>query len=195
MVANRFLEEVELDDVVRKSTVSMCKHFHESVRSTSERYYELLRRKNYVTPTSYLELILTFKKLLGQKRNELTQMKNRYLTGLEKLAFAESQVAVMQKELRDLQPQLIVTQKETEQVLVVIQRETIEAEAKKEVVAADEAIANEAAAVSRGIKDECESDLAEALPALESAMAALDTLKPSDITEVKTMKVCVLSTN
>ena len=63
----------------------------------------------------------------------------------------------------------------------------------RQVVAADEAVASEAAAVAKGIKDECESDLAEAMPALEAAMQALNTLKPSDISMVKTMKVtCVL---
>ena len=35
---------------------------------------------------------------------------------------------------------------------------------------------------------QCESDLAEAIPALEAAIAALNTLKPADITIVKTMK-------
>ena len=44
---------------------------------------------------------------------------------------------------------------------------------------ADEKVANEAAAESRAIKEECESDLAEALPALKSAIKALNTLKPS----------------
>ena len=58
-----------------------------------------------------------------------------------------------------------------------------------QVVAADEAIANEAAAAAQAIKDECEADLAEAIPALEAAVAALNTLKPADITEVKAMKV------
>lgn len=37
MVANKFLEEVDLDDDVRSATVVMCKHFHESVRMTSEK--------------------------------------------------------------------------------------------------------------------------------------------------------------
>ena len=58
-----------------------------------------------------------------------------------------------------------------------------------QVVSADEAIANEAASVAKEIKEECEGDLAEALPALEAAMSALNTLKPSDISMVKTMKV------
>ena len=57
------------------------------------------------------------------------------------------------------------------------------------MVAADEAVANEAAGVAKAIKEECESDLAEALPALEAAIQALNTLKPSDISMVKSMKV------
>lgn len=38
MVANKFLEEVEMTDHIRKECVLMCKYFHESVRMTSERY-------------------------------------------------------------------------------------------------------------------------------------------------------------
>lgn len=49
-------------------------------------------------------------------------------------------------------------------------------------------MANEAAAAAQAIKDDCESDLAEAIPAMEAALAALDTLKPADITLVKSMK-------
>ena len=38
------------------------------------------------------------------------------------------------------------------------------------------------------IRDDCENDLAEAIPALQSAVNSLNTLKPSDITVVKSMK-------
>ena len=41
----------------------------------------------------------------------------------------------------------------------------------------DEAVANQKASESQALKDECESDLAEAIPALEAALAALNTLK------------------
>ncbi|OPJ87550.1 dynein heavy chain 3, axonemal isoform A [Patagioenas fasciata monilis] len=91
MVANKFLEDVELEDDIRKEVVSMCKYFQESVRELSVSYYTTLRRHNYVTPTSYLELILTFKTLLNSKRQEVDTMKTRYLTGLQKLDFAASQ--------------------------------------------------------------------------------------------------------
>ena len=39
----------------------------------------------------------------------------------------------MQQELQELQPELIKTQEETEKLMVKIERDTIEAEAKKEV--------------------------------------------------------------
>lgn len=50
-------------------------------------------------------------------------------------------------------------------------------EAASKIVREDEAVANAKAAESQALKDECESDLAEALPALEAALAALNTLK------------------
>lgn len=97
------------------------------------RYYEILRRRCYVTPTSYLELIKTFKSLLNQKRMQLLTLRNRYLVGLEKLEFASAQVTVMQQELTELQPELIQTSKETESLITKIAAETEEVAAKKKV--------------------------------------------------------------
>ncbi|XP_077762989.1 dynein axonemal heavy chain 3 isoform X1 [Canis aureus] len=188
LVANKFLEDVELDDNIRIEVISMCKYFQESVKDMSLDYYNTLRRHNYVTPTSYLELILTFKTLLNTKRQEVDMMRNRYLTGLQKLEFASSQVAVMQVELTALQPQLIQTSEETARMMVKIEEETREADAKKLLVQADEKESNAAAAIAQGIKTECEGDLAEAMPALEAALAALDTLNPADISLVKSMQ-------
>ncbi|XP_072275027.1 dynein axonemal heavy chain 3 [Pyxicephalus adspersus] len=188
MVANKFLEDVDLDDDIRKEVVSMCKYFQENVKELSDSYYNTLRRHNYVTPTSYLELILTFKTLLNSKRAEVDTMRNRYLVGLEKLEFASSQVSVMQKELTALQPELIKTSAETEKMMIKIEKETVDVDAKRELVSADEKVANEAAAASKAIKDECEGDLAEAMPALKAAISALDTLNPSDISLVKSMQ-------
>ena len=39
-----------------------------STRDLSERFWNELKRHNYVTPTSYLELISTYKTLLSKKQ-------------------------------------------------------------------------------------------------------------------------------
>lgn len=56
------------------------------------RFLDELGRHNYVTPTSYLELIYAFKSLMKTKQEDTMKAKHRYMVGLEKLAFAASQV-------------------------------------------------------------------------------------------------------
>lgn len=187
MVAQTFLKDVELEPNVRVEVVTMCQHFHNSVMETAKEYLNILRRHYYITPTSYLELIQTFKALLQAKRDEILQLKGRYENGLEKLDFAAQQVAVMQEELTALQPKLVVTSKEVEVKMEQIAKDTVEVDAKKAIVAVDEKTAADAAAAANAIKEDCEADLAVAMPALESAISALNTLKPSDIGEVKAM--------
>ena len=122
-----------MSEEMRGLCVHLCQHFHQSVRMLSDRYYAVLRRNNYVTPTSYLELILTFKTLLSRRRTDIYNMRQRYVVGLEKLEFAASQVSVMQQELQELQPQLVQTSKETDELMVKIEKDTVEAEAKTQV--------------------------------------------------------------
>lgn len=52
-------------------------------------------------------------------------------------------------------------------------------EAKSKTVRVDEEAATVKANEAQALKNECESDLAEAIPALEAALSALDTLKVS----------------
>ncbi|NXI39314.1 DYH7 protein, partial [Galbula dea] len=186
-VASRFLEDVEMSGETRSGCIDMCKSFHTSTVALSDLYHVELQRHNYVTPTSYLELISTFKSLLAKKRTKVIKMKRRYEVGLEKLDSAASQVASMQTELEALQPQLREASEQVDEMMVVIEKESSEVAKTEEVVKAEEAVANEQAMAAKAIKDECDADLAEAMPCLESALAALDTLTAQDITVVKSM--------
>lgn len=58
----------------------------------------------------------------------------------------------------------------------------------EEVVKQDEALANEQADAANLIRADCEAKMAEALPILDAALAALNTLTAADITVVKSMK-------
>ncbi|XP_022247843.1 dynein heavy chain 7, axonemal-like [Limulus polyphemus] len=187
-VASRYLEDVELAPEEREGCIIMCKHLHNTTEALSARFLSELQRYNYVTPTSYLELISTFKSLLEKKRGIVMKQKRRYEVGLEKLAHAASQVSLMQTELTELQPQLVIASQQVDEIMIVVEKESAEVAEVERVVKADEAIANEQAEAAQAIKNECDTDLAEAVPILEAALAALNTLTPADITIVKTMK-------
>uniref|UniRef100_A0A2K5RBF6 Dynein axonemal heavy chain 12 n=1 Tax=Cebus imitator TaxID=2715852 RepID=A0A2K5RBF6_CEBIM len=187
-VAVKFLETLELTEVQRQEIVPICKHFHTSIMNLSERFLQELGRHNYVTATSYLELIGSFRQLLTKKRQAVMEAKQRYVNGLDKLAFAESQVGEMQMELVELQPKLEEAKIENANMMQIIEIESVQVEAKRQFVKLDEEVASGKAEEAHALKNECESDLAEAIPALEAALSALDTLKPADITIVKSMK-------
>ncbi|XP_068600100.1 dynein axonemal heavy chain 12 [Brachionichthys hirsutus] len=187
-VANSFLESLEMSENEKQEVISICKTFHTSAKQLSERFLSKLGRHNYVTPTSYLELIETFRLLLTQKRDTIMKAKQRYTNGLEKLAFAESQVEEMKKELEDLQPKLKKAKIDNNNIMEEIEEETKEVEIKRKLVRDDEEEATKKAKEAQYLKNECESDLAKAIPALEDALSALNTLKPSDVTIVKSMK-------
>ncbi|XP_037539995.1 dynein heavy chain 12, axonemal [Nematolebias whitei] len=187
-VANSFLESLEMSENERQEVIPICKTFHTSAKQLSQRFLTELGRPNYVTSTSYLELIAAFRLLLTQKRDTVMKAKQRYINGLDQLAFAESQVAEMKKELVDLQPKLEQAKIDNTKMMKVIKQESVEVEAKSKVVRADEEAATIKASEAQALKNECESDLAEAIPVLEAAISALNTLKPTDVTIVKAMK-------
>lgn len=139
--------------------------------------------------------------------SEILQGKNRYIVGLQQLDIAEEQVSVMQEQLETLEPKLKIAAD-----LVAVKVGKVEADSEivavqREHVKKDEAAASEQAAVASGIHEECDAKLTEAMPILDAAISALNTLTPQglfnkflsnlflksyylvvDITIVKTMK-------
>ncbi|WIA11828.1 hypothetical protein OEZ85_011917 [Tetradesmus obliquus] len=168
--------------------LAACVHIHQSVEAKSKQYYQELRRYNYVTPTSYLELLSTFLKLLGEKRTEVSEAKKRLVGGLDKLTNTAAQVEVMQRELQELQPVLAATAKEVEDMMVVIAHDKEEAAETKKMVQQQEREANEQAAAAKAIADDAQRDLDAALPALDAAVASLKNLSRNDVVEVRSLQ-------
>lgn len=171
-----------------QASVSMFKLIHLSVEQDSKEYYEMLRRRNYVTPTSYLELLSSFSKLVKAKRTETLTKRDRLQIGLDKLSETKKMVGVMQEELVVLQPVLIKTQAEVAEMMIEITKDKASAAETKAIVEVEETKANEKAASAKAIADDAQKDLAEAIPALEEAVKCLNDLKKADIDEVKSLK-------
>jgi len=74
-VATRFLGDIEMEDHIRLGCIEMCQEFHTTTLLLSERFRAELERYNYVTPTSYLEMINTFKLLLDNKRSNVIKVR------------------------------------------------------------------------------------------------------------------------
>jgi len=137
-VAQRFLADVEMQPEVRESCVDMCISMHESIRNLSLQLLNETKRNNYVTPTSYLELINTYKTLLGLQRGQVNLMQCRYTGGLDALALAEESVNTMKQELIHVQPGLAQAQKDTEALTAKVETAIPGVEEQKAVGMKDE---------------------------------------------------------
>lgn len=188
-VAGRFLSDVNLEDHVKSSIIEVCVDMQERVNELSVEYLSSLRRYNYVTPTSYLELIKLFRSLFENTRNTIKNQEFRYRTGLEKIKETEISVKAMQVQLEALRPQLIQSSQETADLMVTIEARTLQVAQTRKIVTEEEKQCNQQAEAATHIKEECEEQLAEAMPALNQAMKALRVLKKSDLDELKSMKV------
>ncbi|KAJ8931053.1 hypothetical protein NQ314_016082, partial [Rhamnusium bicolor] len=170
-VAHAWMEDVNLDEDVKNYSVVACKYFHVEARKSSDEFFRTLNRKTYITSASYLGLIRSFTDLTNKKQTEVMKAKKRYLGGLEKLYHAAVSIGEMQKSLADLQPQLKEMSAKAIEMTRQIEHETITVEKASAIVKEDEKVANKQAAAAQALK-----------------MESLDTLKPADITLVKSMK-------
>jgi len=188
MVAQKYVSDIPLPQDVRSTCVEACKYFHFTAKADADKFYVATGRRTYITSAAFLELIKSFAALILKKQEEIMSSKMRYIVGLEKLEFAASQVGQMKEELINLQPKLAAAVSESNKIVAIIERESVKVERATALVREDEKLANKQAEASQALKAECEADLALAIPILEEAIQALRTLKPQDITLVKSMK-------
>lgn len=105
--------------------VVMCQEIQVSVFNHSQKFLAELSRYNYVTPTSYLELLGIFSKLVGMKKTELNTARNRLKTGLDKLLTTADEVAKLSAELETMKPLLAEAVKESVATMEQISKDTV----------------------------------------------------------------------
>jgi dynein heavy chain, axonemal len=163
----------------------MSVSIHQSVSEASDRYFAELRRKNYTTPTSYLDLIKTYVEMLKFQRGIVPVKIQRYQGGLKRLADTNKMVDEMKAELILLRPKIDEKTEETQKLMIVLDEQKKIADEQAKLTAVEEAAAQKLYNEVMVIKTDCESELAKAMPIYKEALSALDTLNKNDIIEMK----------
>ncbi len=100
---------------------------------------------------------------------------------------SETSVNTMKEELIALQPGLLKAKADTAVLTKQVEEAIPGVDAQKAVAMKDEEATAKQAAEVKKVKDECEADLAEAIPILNEALGALNTIQKKDIDLVKAM--------
>ncbi|VCW69734.1 unnamed protein product [Gulo gulo] len=185
-VSKTFFTNIDARNEELKEKLSlMCVNVHLSVSAMAERYYTELRRRYYTTPTSYLELINLFLTMLSGKKKQLVSARDRVKNGLTKLLETNVLVDKMKLELSALEPVLFQKSQDVEALMDKLAVDQENADQVRSIVQEDEATAKVKAEETQAIADDAQRDLEEALPALDAANRALDSLDKADISEIR----------
>ncbi|CAE7499104.1 DNAH6, partial [Symbiodinium sp. CCMP2456] len=174
-----------ISDELKDSVSQACCFVHQEVIRTSAVFEERLRRKVYVTPKSYLDLISLYLEMIQEKKEEKDVSLKRLQTGVDKIDEANEFVNNLQEELTKLAPVISQKIKEADELVPVVTEEQKKAEVIKEKVSSEEVIVRKQADEVKAIADDAQRDLDIAMPALESALKSLDALDKKDIQEIK----------
>lgn len=168
-------------DVLCQASVEI----HSSVTTASTDFYSELRRKNYTTPTSYLDLVKTYKEMLLYQRGIVPVKIQRYQGGLKRLQETNEIVDNLKETLIELRPEIDTKEVETQAMVVDLEKQQKVAAEQEKLTAVEEAESAKLYNSVMAIKSDCEEQLAKAMPIYKEALGALDTLDKSDITEMK----------
>lgn len=157
------------------------------MEETSEKFWNELRRRVYTTPKSYLDLIALYINTLGVKRKEINVNRSRLANGLTTLKNTNASIADLKVNITKMLPELAKANEELAVTLKQVEKDKAIADEKDRVVSAEKEIVEKSAAEAKVVKDEADSDLAQALPILENAKKIVDSLDKNAIVEIKAL--------
>ncbi|KAI3375810.1 hypothetical protein L3Q82_004092 [Scortum barcoo] len=130
-------------------------------------------------------LLEVAERLLAEKRSELGEQVNKLRNGLFKISDTREKVEAMSVELEEAKKQVAEFQIQCDEYLSVIVQQKIEADKQQTAVTANSEKIGAEELQCKAMADNAQRDLDEALPALEEAMKALESLNKKDMTEIK----------
>ena len=137
------------------------------------RYYNELQRRNYVTPTSYLELIKTFKDLLEKKyknESQLQELRLKQTTLQDEYTTIKNELTNLRKQNTSLDSELHGSEKMTNQLRTKIA--VLEQEIKDKMVTINKE--QDMLSSEQAQKKQLEDDLKEKENALKKKQAEIN---------------------
>eukprot|EP00961_Rhodomonas_salina_P222407 3007587-Rhodomonas_salina.1 len=157
------------------------------VNQASGEYLATEKRYNYTTPKSFLELIYLYKNMLANNRKQLENNINRLGNGLDKLERTAKDVAVLMEQVQVKSAEVEVAKQKADEVAEEVGGEKTKVETAAQAANVEAQKTAEIASAAGTMQEDCERDLAAAIPAVEKAEAALDTLNKKDLGELKSL--------
>ncbi|KAL7987444.1 hypothetical protein Chor_006363 [Crotalus horridus] len=170
---------------VKAHVVEAMGIFHDLVSESCDNYFQRYRRRAHVTPKSYLSFINGYKDVYADKLFSINEQAERMNIGLAKLMEASESVAKLSQDLAVKEKELALASVKADKVLAEV---TVSAEASAKVKNEVQGVKDKAQKIVDEIDTEkvvAEAKLEAARPALEEAEAALNTIKPADISTVR----------
>lgn len=100
---------------------------HLSIDDANTEFKIRERRFNYTTPTSFLELISFYEKLLGEKQGAIVDDIARLDRGLSTMDATTNKVDILKEKLVLTMENVKVEEKNTDELIVVVNKEADEA--------------------------------------------------------------------
>ncbi|GLD93495.1 hypothetical protein PINS_up002087 [Pythium insidiosum] len=172
---------------IRDGLVATIVQFHHAVLAHMRRLQKRHAKYNHLSPRDYLEFIRHFVSLYSEKRAQLEDQQLHLNVGVQKLKATHEQVAELQKQLAIKERELKKKDAEANEKLQQMIREQNEAQEKKketEKLAADLATRDEEISSRKKV---VEADLAEAEPALLDAQASVNSIRKSQLDEIRAL--------
>ena len=183
-VAERFLADIEFpSEEIMSAIANHMANVHLSIEDANKEFKERERRFNYTTPTSFLELINFYQKLLKEKQGSIIDDIARLERGLTTMDQTTKQVDILKEKLVLTMENVKVEEEKTDELIQIVNKEAEDAEKEQAIAQKQEEETNVIANNAKKQMDEANEQLAAAIPAMEAAEGAVDCLSVKAIVE------------
>ena len=163
----------------------ICVKAHGHALDTSEQFSQQFQSCRYLPPKFFVDYLKLFLNTLQKTIEKIHFKKNKLVKGVLKMSETTSAVESLRKEIEELKPILDLETQKNQSLFSKLTKEKKDAEAARQIVETETKQVEEQATKVSLIREDAQSDLNQALPILEAAIRALNSLTRTDIVECK----------